>query len=288
MGIVDISAADYHADKVADAPSLSASVANILLNCSPLHAWHAHPRLNPDFVREDEDRFSVGTVAHALFLQGEDVAVVVDAADWRTKAAKEERDAARAAGQVPLLAHQWDAVRTMVDAIRVQVDRFPISPPLFTNGKPERTLVWEEPSGVVGRARADWLHLDGSAIDDLKTTGASASPEAWSRTMLGFGADVQQAWYQRGARALMLGDTPEFRFVAVETRPPHALTVFSLAPDALAAANAKVEYALMTWRQCLASGDWPGYPRRVCYIQSPAWAENQWAEREYRDEREAA
>ena len=38
----------YHADPC-PGPSLSSSVAKLMLDRSPLHAWHAHPRLNPNF-----------------------------------------------------------------------------------------------------------------------------------------------------------------------------------------------------------------------------------------------
>lgn len=272
----------YHADDLYARPSLSKSAIQTLLSKSPAHAWATHPK-NPECVaRVDEKRFDVGTAAHKLFLEGRDDSIVVVNADsWRTNVAKAERDTAYEAGLTPLLAHDYEDVRTVVDAIRPQLDRVAINPPLFTDGKPEQTLVWEE-SGVICKARLDWLRDDFGAIDDLKTTGASAAPESWSRTMLGFGGDLQMAFYLRGARAV-LGATPEFRFVAVETSPPYALTVFSVAPDALALADARIDYAINVWRDCTASGVWPAYPNRVCYVQSPPWAEAQWFDREARD-----
>ena len=53
-GIYGMSEDCYHADP-ADAPSLSASIAKILIAETPLHAWTAHPKLNPNFVREEKD-----------------------------------------------------------------------------------------------------------------------------------------------------------------------------------------------------------------------------------------
>ena len=279
--ILDIPEDAYHRDDVADVPTLSKSIAHILLTQSAAHAFAAHPKLNPQAVQKEEHKFDVGTAAHALLLEGVDAVQVVAADDWRTKAAKEARDEARAAGRIPLLSKHWEGVQAMVAAIRPQLAEHEASPPLFTDGKAEQTLVWDE-DGVVCKARLDWLRDDHQAIDDLKSTGASASPEAWSKTMLGFGGDLQVAMYLRGARAV-LGRTPAFRFVTVELVPPYALTVFSLAPDALALADAKLEYAIATWRQCLRTGVWPAYPRRVCYVQAPPWGEAQWADREYRD-----
>jgi hypothetical protein len=113
-GIHAIPAGRYHADPCSK-PSLSASIAKILCEESPLHAWHRHPRLNPDFERVESATFDVGTAAHAMLLEGTDVCIAVDAPDWRTKAAKEQRDAIRQIGRIPLLIEQWDRVNELYD-----------------------------------------------------------------------------------------------------------------------------------------------------------------------------
>jgi hypothetical protein len=78
-------------------------VAKILLDRSPLHAWHAHPRLNPDYRHDDDTKFDVGNIAHKLMLgRGKDI-VVLEFDDWRTKAAKDAREAAAAAGKLAVL-----------------------------------------------------------------------------------------------------------------------------------------------------------------------------------------
>src|ERR1700677_1036911 len=94
QGIFNLSAEAYHADPCPTA-SLSSSIAGILLDQSPSHAWLAHPRLNPNYVRESADsRFDLGSAAHMMLLeQREDRIVRVSADDWRTKAAKEARAA---------------------------------------------------------------------------------------------------------------------------------------------------------------------------------------------------
>ena len=60
-------AAAYHADPC-ERPSLSSSIAKILLEKTPRHAWTAHPRLNPDFAAKDESKFDLGTAVHELML----------------------------------------------------------------------------------------------------------------------------------------------------------------------------------------------------------------------------
>jgi hypothetical protein len=280
-GILDVSADAYHRDEIDERPSLSKSIIHLLVAASPAHAKQAHPRLTPDVVREDDPKFDLGTAAHSLFLQGIDNVAVIPYDDWRTKAAKEEREIARQYGKTPMLAAQWDECQTMVDAVRKQLARFDCDPPLFTDGQPEQTLVWEE-GDVLCRARLDWLRDDLTAIDDMKTTRASANPDAWAKTMYGMGADLQVAWYLRGARAV-LNTEPQFRFVVCEVVAPYAVSAVTLAPDSLALANRKIDYAISLWRRCLATGVWPSYPARLAHVEAPGWAEAAWLERELRE-----
>jgi hypothetical protein len=283
-GIISLSAEAYHADPC-ERPSLSASIAYILCSQSPLHAWTAHPKLNPDFRERREDRFDLGTVAHSLLLEGrelEDAVVIVNAKDWRTNAAKDEREAARAAGKVALLAHTVESVAAMLTATRRQLAAVNAEPPLLTDGQPEQSLIWEE-DGILCRALLDWLRNDYSAIDDFKTTSASANPEVWTRrTLFGIGADIQSAFYLRGLKAIT-GIDAIMRYIVQETFPPYALSVVSLGPDVLAVADAKVDYAINRWRECLASNEWPAFPTEVCYAELPAWEEARWLEKEGRE-----
>ena len=281
-GIYTLAADAYHADPC-DTPSLSASIARILCVDTPIHAWTQHPRLNPDYQPEEAEKFDIGTAAHALLLQGDEIAEVLEFTDWRTNAAKDARDEARANGRLPLLAKNWQQVRRMVEAARIQLQGVDANPVPFTGGQPEQTLVWTD-QGAHCRARLDWLRDDRAAIDDYKTTSrpGGANPEAWSRSLFNMGYDVQAAFYLRGVHQLT-GAEPDWRWVVQETAPPYALSVVSLTPAARELADAKVEYALKTWRDCLAANVWPGYPTQVCYAELPGWEEARWLEKEERE-----
>jgi len=281
MSILSVDAATYHDDAVAAQPTLSASIAKVLLSSSPRHAWQQHPRLNPDYQRVEDDKFSVGTVCHAVLLEGRDIVTVVEADDWRTKDAKAERDAVRAAGRIPLLSKHWVEVEAMVAAVREQLPSFQADPPILTDGKPEQTIVWNE-DGVTCRTLIDWLHDDYTAVDDLKTTKASAEPEAWTRTMYGMNADVQVAFNKRAVKAAT-GVDPEFRFVVVEVAPPYEMSLVSLSPQALALANDRMDKAVAIWKRCLATDTWPGYDRRIHYVDMPGYLEFSWMERDARE-----
>ena len=279
-GIHDgIPAAVYHdASAMSEQPCLSAGICKLLIERSPLHAWTAHPRLNPNYRPIVSDRFDVGSVVHEMVLRGEDIAVVVEGFDdWRKKEARELRDSIRADGKIPLLAKDSENVHAMDRAVRDRIAALDIDPPLFADGKPERTVVWEE-DGVMLKARLDWLRDDLRAVDDLKSTSATANPLQWCRrTLWTIGADLQVVMYRRAVKAVT-GVVPDFRYVVVETSPPYALSVVSLAPSALEFAEAKLDRAIGLWRDCLAADSWPSYPREIAYAELPPWAESQWWE----------
>jgi hypothetical protein len=287
----NVPAAVYHADPC-PAPSLSASIATKICLASDAHAAYAHPRLNVSAVHDDAEEYDIGTAAHALLLEGDQSRVdIIDAADWRTKAAKEARDTSYAAGRIPLLAGKWTAVQAMVAAARGQLDaQRDGGAQMFTGGGAEQTLIWQEPDGSWCRARLDYLRpvtdaRSGAAyaIDDYKTTSASANPDTWTRSLFAFGADIQVAFYLRGLRALTdCGEDVEFRFAVQETFPPYALSVIALGPDAMVLAEKKVLYALEHWSAALASSRWPGYPQRTCYASLPPFIESAWLAKELR------
>jgi hypothetical protein len=280
--ILDLSAAAYHLDAIGDQPTLSASIAKLIVAKSPLHAWSAHPRLNPDYKRDDDDRFDVGTVTHSILLEGNwDIVEVCEFDSWRTKDAKAQAEEARAAGKIPLLGKHYDEVAAMVHAVRMQLPTLDVVPDVFCDGKPEQAVVWEQ-DGVVCRCLIDWLHDDYSAIDDLKTTSRSADPDAWTKTMFGFGGDIQVAFHRAGVKAAT-GVEPEFRFLVAETTPPFAVSVVSLDPEALALANDRMNYAVKLWRECLETDSWPGYSSRVHYVSTPGYLEYAWLEKEARE-----
>lgn len=279
-GVYAVSAADYHADTLCAVPTLSASIAHVLLAQSPLHARWAHPRLSPAYEPEEDERFDIGTACHAYLLEGESGFVIIDAPDWRTKDARAQRDAARAEGKVPLLKDRWADVQAMAEAARRQLSEYEEQPIPLTGGKPEQTLVWQE-NGVWCRARLDWLHDGHRFVDDLKTTGGSAHPDAWTRgPLFNNGDDVQAALYLRGLKAVF-GTEATFRFVVVETAKPFALSVIGLAPDVLALGDRKVTSALTLWRECLEANRWPGFPTVTCYAEVPPWEEARQVAREY-------
>ena len=278
-GVVDaLPILDYIKDPAPD-PSLSASIAHLLLTKSAKHAWLAHPRLNVHWEPDASAASEIGTIAHAMLLEGDESRVVIiDADDYRTKVAQAKRDEARATGKLPILAARMDDVRAMVVEARVAVARSELRG-LLDGGRMETTLIWQE-GGAWCRCRPDIINEGLGVLVDYKSTGGSAEPDAWSRgPLLGNGYDLQGAMQRRGAAALLGGDDWGVVYMVQETDPPYAVSFVGLDSQFTIFADAKLDAALATWRTCLATNEWPAYPERICWASPPEYAVYRFGER---------
>lgn len=258
----------YHADPV-PGRSLSVSGAKKLL---PPHcpAKFRHDQLSPP---PPTQAMELGTAAHKLVLGIGPHLHVVDAKDWRTKAAQAEAEAAREAGAVPLLTADYERVDAMAAAIR----RHPIASRLLSpeRGEPERSIFWrDEEFGVWRRGRLDQMPHPGRGrpiITDYKTT-ASASPEEIPKAVANYRYDMQDDWYRAAYRAMFPGEEPAFVFVFQEKTPPYLITCAELDTDARMAGERLNRAALEIYRDCAAVDNWPGYAYDITPITLPAWA----------------
>jgi hypothetical protein len=271
-GIYTIPLIDYIADPCPD-PSLSASVAHTLITESPIHAFIQHPRLNKGRIDAGSTKMDIGTIVHGLVLEGDESRlVIVEADDWRTKVAKETRDAARLAGLVPVLAGDMGMIREIAASAKSAIASSELAWAFTPEaGKAEQTLIWQE-GEIWLRSRPDWLTNDHRLIIDLKTTAGSAEPSQWIRTMLGNGNDLQAVLGLRGILHLNPKSRCAFVFWVVEQNPPYASSVIGLSPQFLEMSEHKVERAIREWTDCVTTNTWPGFPSQVCWIEPPAYA----------------
>lgn len=270
-GVYDMPEDVYHRDPVPGG-SLSSSGAKKLLppNCPARFAYdRAHPP-QPTHAME------IGTAAHKLVLGIGAQLVIVDAKNYQTKAAQDTRDAARAAGKVPLLPQEYAQAQAMAAAVRAH----PVAAALFDpdGGAPERSLFWQdELTGVWLRSRLDWLPHQVRAwgrrmvITDLKSA-AAADKASVTKAMHNYGYFQQAPFYSDGVRALGLDDDPAFVFVFVESAPPHLVSVAQLDNEAMEAGRALNRIAIERYRDCVEAGVWPGYSEEIELISLPPWA----------------
>jgi hypothetical protein len=273
-GVVDgMPDVEYHAH-----PALSCSGARKLLppSCPALFRWEQ------DHPRESTKAFDAGHAAHQLVLGTGPEIVVIEHDDWRTKDAKERRDAAYAAGQVPLLTKEYEPIKAMAAALRAH----PVASKLLDpgRGRPEQSLFWtDRKSGVPLRARLDFLpHVVSGRrllLADYKTA-LSADPVEFKRSAANYGYHQQDSWYSDAARALGLDPDPAFLFVVQMKSPPYLVTVVELDEQAKRIGRQLNRHAINTFQQCTAQGRWPGFSDEVELVSLPAWYVRKYEETE--------
>lgn len=280
-GLYKISAEKYHSDPCA-LPSLSNSIAQTLLDISPRHAFTEHPRFGAAGQDIASKRLDLGTIAHTLMLKnGRDIEII-DAADFKTKAAKEQRDEARKAGRTPALKDQYETASEMVHAARLQLAKIPGAKTAFHEGEPEVVMVWDDEIGPTCRSMIDWLQIEEGVVWDYKTVARPPVPDMLARTVANLGYDFQGAFYTRGIERVIpdLAGRVKFRLVMQEIEPPYLLTVAELDGGFLTIGNRKVEAAIRMWARCIAENNWPGFPAQIVRLEYPQYAESQWIGRE--------
>lgn len=269
-GIYRLTADEYHADPVPGG-SLSSSGARRLLPPSCPAVF----RHEQDHGRAPKREFDIGHAAHQLVLgEGPDLEVI-DAENYRTKAAQEQAKKIRARGGVPLLVAEHEEIVAMAAALH----EHPVAAALFDrdNGLAEQNLFWNDArTGIMRRARVDWLPERGTGrliVPDYKTC-RSADPASLAKSVHNFGYHQQADWYLDGIRTLGLaGDDAAFVFVCQEKTAPYLVTVVELDAMALRIGAIRNRRALDIYARCVAEDHWPGYAADIALVSLPPWAE---------------
>jgi hypothetical protein len=286
-GLYRMTAAQYHADPC-PAPSLSSGAIRKMLERTPRHAYCEHPRLGGQRDESGSPAMTLGTVVHALILGAGRDFIVIDADNYRTKAAQEARDAAAAQGLTPIIRDQYEKARAMAASAQRELNQLPLVGDALVAGRPEIVAIWRE-GDIWCRSMMD---LCPTAIDsdgwwtiyDLKTTQMALDPNTIARHLVSSGYDIQSAWYCRGLERLP-GPTARvrFRFLFVESDSPHLCAAFTPSGEMQTTGEQKVFAGLSIWQRCLTTGIWPGYSTEVLRLEPPKFMETQWADREAGD-----
>jgi hypothetical protein len=238
--------------------ALSASGAK-LLRKSPLHYMADRQR-----QRVPTPAMVFGTVVHRLALEPEREAFVVKRLNWASKEGKAEREQLEASG-LPILS-EADADRALAIHAALLCDDEVCG--LLNAADKEQPMIWEQ-HGVRCKAKADAI-APGLVID-LKTT-IDAGPSEFQRSIATFGYFRQAAHYLDGYEATKGQRAKDFVFIAVESQPPHAVALYRLDAASIAAGRLEMKRAAAVYRECLASGIWPGYSREITTVSLPQWA----------------
>ena len=287
----DFDVAEYHADCCPE-PSLTQSIAKILIERSPAHARLAHPRLappDPDGEDETPEKYDVakaiGNAAHAYLIGRGKTIAVGDFPDWRKADAKAFREEALTAGRTPILAKHMVRATRMVEAASDQLDAARWQSAFDPDaGNGEVVIAWQE-DGLWMRSLIDWLGTRVPTVYDYKSTGLSVAPHAIPNLMANAGWPIQAAMIERGLDALDPDNAGRrvFRFVAQENEPPYALTPIELGEAVLTMGRKQLQYAIDIWHRSMETGEWPAYSSEICRPEYPGFREAQWLTRETED-----
>ena len=253
---------------------------------SPRHARLEHPRLNPAFKPSIPTReMDFGSAAHALLLGSPSLTILPDS-NWRSDRARFQRDRIRELGGAFVLKPDAARVHAMMKALHAGLKEAGLDWIFKGDGQNECVAAWQD-DGVWCRARADrWIPPSATRkvfrnglIVDYKTTHESAAIERWSKTVFNIGSDFQSTWYPNGfalawnqsAAGPTLAQLPDFLYVVQECEEPFEISLAMPSAITVEHTTSKIARHFATWRDCLKSNVWPGYPRQIAHFDPPPW-----------------
>lgn len=248
----------YHAR-----PELSSTGARLLLDAPARYRyWQDHPQ-------PPKAAFDLGHAVHAKILGvGANIVVyppehLTPSGNVSTKAATVEWEKEqRAAGVVPISAQDARRVDAMAEAVLSDADARPI----LESIQGREVSIVTDVDGVPTRARFDIY--DGVNAADLKT-GRDASPTGFNQSIAKWGYHFQRRWYEDAHVAETGTGLGSFPLIIVEVTRPHLVGVYDLDLMYDDAAGDRCKKARRIYRECVESGEWPGYGRRT--LTAPNW-----------------
>jgi hypothetical protein len=224
----------------------------------------AHALLDQERTRS----MDMGVLIDGLLFGRPPKVVVVPFDDFRTKAAKEARDAALAAGAIVLKQGQDDVVGAAVAQLAPKIARL---------GMVEHHVKMEwAAGGCPHRGEMDGIAPSGDRIRiyDLKTCGGGeARKNASPGSIVSMGYDIQGMAYVEGLAETRRLDPREidFTLVFVETEPPFAMVLRTFSPTMRVMGTRRWERARAKWLAAYATNDFsPDDAERD--VDPPEWA----------------
>ncbi|MGX9981167.1 PD-(D/E)XK nuclease family protein [Methylobacterium fujisawaense] len=290
-GLYQMPAAVYHADPAPE-PSLSSSLAKVLLDYSPEHARAAHPRLAPPRPADEEveDKPTrpreIGTAVHRLVLNAGCDLTVIQAPDYKAKDAQAARKAAYAANGAPILAPDLAKAERVAARVLSHVASVKGCEG-FATAPAEVVAVLRDRSGAWLRTMMDRveIHPTHAIIWDVKSSSQSSAPQGLGRRVEQMAMEVQAALYVHVLASLLphLSGKIVFRWIFVEADEPNGVCIAQADGAGMEIGARKVAAAIHLWNRCRSAERWPGYPAEIVRVDFPEWAARRWSEREELD-----
>ncbi len=199
----------------------------------------------------------MGTGVHALLFKNKEV-IAYPGATRRGK----EWDAFKAehAGAFILTGKELEVSRAMAKAI--QANRLAMS---VLDGEVEKTILFDI-GGRACRTTPDVRGVD--FVTELKST-VSSDPRRFTWQAQKMGYHGQNAWHLEGVLQSGLGTYRKAYVVAVESSAPFIVTVMQETDRALDQGARQCRLWFEQFRNCEATGEWPGYAQDIVPLDAP-------------------
>jgi exodeoxyribonuclease VIII len=145
---------------------------------------------------------------------------------------------------------------------------------LITGGTSQIVLVWvDDKTGLLCKARLDYLNPELAIITDLKTT-KSAHPRHFSKDIAKYKYHNQAGFYIDGY-CKVTGEKSDmccWCFFAVEKEEPYVAQGYQLGERSIEAGRMSYRIALDAYAECVKTNTWPAYSNETLPIEVPEWA----------------
>lgn len=250
---------------------------------SQAKVWLESPRLyeamyvTKELVREPSDDLTIGTIVHAVLLEGKSMdSLCVAVPEGMRRDIRQEKYReflAEANGREVLTAAQV----AMIDGMCSTAAQHGLASRLLRKlSVTEHAIQWNcEDTGIQRKALLDGIaDIDGEPwVIDIKTT-RDALPSGFTREIEQRRYDVQAAWYQDAVASDMTsGARPPFVFVAISKDMPFRVRCYTLGADEVQRGRDDARRALLGIAQGRSSGDWSDDGESaIVELKFPKWA----------------
>lgn len=245
-------------------PALNFSLAKHLLT-SP-----AHFKAAKDEEQEETDAMRIGTIAHAMILEGKSFEDMYAIKPKGMTFASAEGKLWKAKQTLPIIkADDANAIPRMAAAVAKNTS----SEYLLKTLEHRETPVFATLKGVECKCLLDshGQEFGQWSIADLKTA-VDASPRKFASVVMDRHYDLQMVWYQSILATMMGMETPPlWSWIVVEKKPPFFNIVYT-GEDFQESGERKLELVLDRYKECQESGKWPFLLNGVHKLKKPSWA----------------
>ena len=210
--------------------------------------------------------FRTGELCHAFTLEPDRAKKAYSVCLPRTtKAGKIQAEEMAAKGIEPITNQEYELASNVANAVWSH----PIANKLLSVGLVEQSF-WKEDkeTGLICKARCDFLDPINNTIVDLKTTGEGNShPDKFIKSVANYLYHLQAAHY------LEVIGAKRFVFIAVEKVFPYAVSITELDDAALDWGLKLRQEALQGIAKCHEDAYWPSYTdEQPAVLSLPSWA----------------